>query len=153
MGDRRPVRAALPSPTAAERFPRLDLAALRGTRPVATPLDGAPLPAPGCQRVAGGPAFGVGKSLLLALATTIARGRRAFASLAILARARAVRGHGEHRGRPGRPAGISEVTPETAPDLDRLILLHLPDLALLDTPAGAADLAAMDAYGISRGIS
>lgn len=148
-----PFEPAPPPPTAAERFPRLDLAALVAPdRPPRRWTVRRFLPQGASVSLVAPP--GVGKSLLLlALATTIARGWRAFASLAIPRPARVLYVDMENTedDLADRLESLG-ITPETAPDLDRLILLHLPDLAPLDTPAGAADLAAaLDAYGIGRG--
>lgn len=141
------------SSTAHQRFPRLDLAALVDPRrpPRRWTVRGV-IPDGAAVALVAPP--GVGKSLLcLSLAVAIARGERHFAALHI-PRARRVL-YVDMENTTDDLADRLEalgVTPDNAGALDRLVMLHLPDMAPLDTVQGGVDLEEiLDAYSIGRG--
>jgi AAA domain len=136
-----------------QRFPRLDLASLLSAqRPPREWVVPGLIPA-GASVALIAPA-GTGKSLLLlGCMIGVARGDRAFAGLPIPKRRRVVLVDMENTeddlADRLRALGITAADVST---LDQLVILHLPPLTPLDTPAGGAELLALlDAYEVKAG--
>lgn len=134
------------------KFPRLDLAALLAVdRPERRWLVAGLVPMGASVSVVA-PA-GTGKSLLiLALALSVARGDNRFAGIpTTTVRVLLVDMENSPDDLADRLAALG-VTPDTVDHLERLVVLHLPPFAPLDSYPGAAELAlVLDAYGMEPG--
>ncbi len=134
------------------RFPRLDLAALLAAdRPQREWVIAGLVPA-GASVSLVGPA-GSGKSLLLlAGMISVARGEPTFAGLPVIPRKVLLVDMENTADDLADRFTALRITPDNADDLAELVLVHLPPLAMLDTPTGGMELAAiLDAYNVQPG--